>query len=71
MNKLGFSLCGLAAALLLIWLANRSAFFPMRYPDGDWARRESLGAEDVWITTSDGVRIHAWWRPQPEARAVT
>lgn len=24
---------------LLVFLANRSAFFPMKYPDGDWEAR--------------------------------
>lgn len=34
-----------------------SMFFPDRYPAGNWELR---GAQDQWITTSDGVRLHGW-----------
>jgi fermentation-respiration switch protein FrsA (DUF1100 family) len=33
--------------------------------------REELGrspGEDVFLTTSDGVKIHGWWVPHPEAK---
>src|SRR5258708_1725719 len=30
-----------------------------------------LGAEDVWHSASDGVRIHAWWIAAPQAPLVT
>lgn len=69
MYKLNFILAALAGAL--VWLANRSAFFPMRYPAGEWTRQTEAGAQDAWFTTSDHVRIHAWWKPLPGARAVT
>ncbi len=32
-------------------------FFPSRYPEGEW----KTTAEDVQITTSDGVRLHGWF----------
>lgn len=60
---------GLWAALA--WLAHRSAFFPMRHPQGWWSVQRDLGAEDVWLTARDGVKLHAWWLEAPEARAVT
>jgi pimeloyl-ACP methyl ester carboxylesterase len=34
-----------------------SMFFPDRYPAGNW---QMDGAEDQWLTTSDGVRLHGW-----------
>jgi hypothetical protein len=40
----------------------RMIFFP-DYPgrlEGDWHPR-TLGPEDVWITATDGTRLHAWW----------
>lgn len=29
-----------------------------------------LRSEDVWLTTEDGVRIHAWWLPARNARGT-
>ena len=71
MSKSVFLLVALAAFLAIVWLANRSAFFPMRYPNGDWTNQAATGAQDLWLTTADGLRIHAWWMPQPGAGAVT
>jgi uncharacterized protein len=34
-----------------------SMFYPERYPLGDWS---VSGAQDEWLTTSDGVRLHGW-----------
>lgn len=48
-----------ALGALCYW-ANRSAYFPSKYPDGFWDAQERLGAADVWLNTADGVRIHAW-----------
>lgn len=54
---------------LLAWVAHRSVFFPMKYPAGDWAAASTLGVEEIWLK-SGTVRIHAWWKPVPEARAA-
>lgn len=55
---------------LLAWAANRSAFFPMRYPDGNWLQARNLGIEDIWLR-SGRQRIHAWWKPfEPGSSAV-
>jgi hypothetical protein len=71
-------LLGYLAALLiaygLILLAARLfekkiIFFP-DYPgrlDGDW-HPNALPVEDVWISTGDGVKLHAWWIPNPSAK---
>jgi fermentation-respiration switch protein FrsA (DUF1100 family) len=48
---------------------SRLIFFP-DYPgrlEGDWHPR-GLNVEDVWLTSSDGVKLHAWWIPDERAR---
>src|SRR6266446_2897528 len=47
----------------------RLIFFP-NYPDrldGDWHPR-ALPVQDVWLTASDGVKLHAWWIPHDNAK---
>jgi len=39
------------------FLRRTSMFFPERYPLGSW---DSQRGEDVWLTTSDKVRLHGW-----------
>jgi len=53
---------GLAALLYgaIYYVVSRQIFRPMRYPAGPWHTQAELGAEDVWIETADGVRLHAW-----------
>ena len=46
-------------------------YFPMRYPDGDWETQRRAGAEDVWLTSKDGVQLNAWYFPQREAKYIT
>ncbi|KMY69221.1 alpha/beta hydrolase [Desulfocarbo indianensis] len=44
-------------------------FFPERRLEsqpGDWG----LPHEEQWIVGEEGVRLHAWWLPAPEARTV-
>lgn len=61
-----------AYVLLLIVmriLEHRMIFFP-NYPsrlDGDWHPRK-LDPEEVWLTASDGTKLHAWWISSPAAR---
>ena len=47
MNKTGFILAALAAVAALVWLVNRSAFFPIQYPAGEWDNQAAVGAHDV------------------------
>jgi fermentation-respiration switch protein FrsA (DUF1100 family) len=56
---------------MLYYLANRSLYFPMRYPEGDWEVQRQLGAVDVWLRAADGTRLNAWWFPRPDSRIVT
>ena len=48
---------------------SRMIFFP-NYPSrlgGDWHPR-TLSPEDVWLTASDGTKLHAWWIFNPDAK---
>lgn len=47
--------------LALRWMAANSVFHPMKYPAGSWADGRRIGAQDVELSASDGVRLHAWW----------
>jgi fermentation-respiration switch protein FrsA (DUF1100 family) len=46
-------------------------YFPMPYPDGDWDAQRRTGAEDVWLTSKDGVQLNAWFLPQRDAKYIT
>ena len=52
-------IAGAAFGALCYW-ANRSVYFPSKYPEGFWELQAQIGATDVWLDTADGVRIHAW-----------
>jgi len=61
----------LFTAALAYYLANRAIYYPMKYPAGDWDIQRPIGASDVWITTSDGVKLHAWWAKREGSPLVT
>jgi fermentation-respiration switch protein FrsA (DUF1100 family) len=46
---------------VLAFFAQHAIFHPSPYPEGLWDRQAALGAEDVWLRTSDGLRIHGWF----------
>lgn len=64
-------LLGLLLLVLLIRLfEERLVFFPDRYATNEWdPGRMGVEVEDVFFTTSDGVRLHAWWAPRPAEQA--
>lgn len=70
LNLLLTILVGYLLVLVLIRIFEaRLIFFP-DYPDrleGDWHPR-GLPVEDVWLTASDGVKLHAWWIPNTNAK---
>lgn len=61
----------IAYILLLVvvrLLERRMIFFP-NYPgrlEGDWHPR-GLAPEDIWLSASDGSKLHAWWISNPNA----
>jgi fermentation-respiration switch protein FrsA (DUF1100 family) len=64
----------LLAALLygaIYFTVSRMIFRPLRYPGGRWETQAELGARDVWLQTSDGIRLHAWFLEAPGSRLVT
>jgi uncharacterized protein len=56
---------------ILFVLASRAPYYPLKYPGGFWELQSKLGAEEVWLLTADGVRLHAWWVVAPQASFVT
>jgi pimeloyl-ACP methyl ester carboxylesterase len=60
---IGFGILSLAAA--------RAPFYPLKYPSGFWDLQSELKAEDIWLGTADGVRLHAWWVAPTQAPLVT
>lgn len=64
-------LLGVSCYGALWFYANRSLYYPLKYPQGLWNLQQQLHAEDVWLRTSDGVQIHAWWVRQEGARLAT
>jgi uncharacterized protein len=55
----------------LYFFANRSIYFPSKYPEGLWDNQHQANASDVWIDTRDGGRLHAWFVAREGARWVT
>jgi fermentation-respiration switch protein FrsA (DUF1100 family) len=68
---IAWPLVGVSCYGALWFYANRSVYYPLKYPQGFWSVQAQLHAEDVWLPTSDGVQIHAWWVRQEGARLAT
>lgn len=68
---IGWPLLGAFSYGVMYWFVQRSVYYPYKYPQGYWQLQPQLGAQDVWLRTSDGVRLHAWWIAPPEARVAT
>ena len=69
-------LVGLPLLLAIVYgalrfAANNAMYYPLRYPDGLWNLQRDVGANDVWLTARDGVKLNAWWIAAPQARLVT
>lgn len=64
----------LAALLVVVAIRvseNRMIYFPPRYPVGFLpASAYPFHYDNVWLTASDGVKINAWYLPQPGSRKV-
>jgi fermentation-respiration switch protein FrsA (DUF1100 family) len=59
----------IGACFVLSFFENALIYHP--HGATDWVvPPKSLGAEDVWLRSADGTRIHAWWCPVPEAKAA-
>jgi hypothetical protein len=70
------ALVAVSAGILIVVIAlrvmeNNLIYFPPRYPEG-FPPQQVLEREvqEVWLTTEDGVRINAFFRPSPLSRQV-
>jgi fermentation-respiration switch protein FrsA (DUF1100 family) len=52
-------------------LASHAAYYPYKYPRGDWDLEAGAAVRNVWLTAADGVRLHAWYAAAPGASLVT
>lgn len=68
---IAFPLIAAAAYAAAYWSASRAVYFPSKFPEGYWYVQAQLGAADVWLNTSDGIRIHGWQLDKAGARFVT
>lgn len=52
-------------------LVDRLVYYPMPYPQGDWNLQTEAGAQELWFTTRDGIRLNGWWFPAPASPLAT
>jgi hypothetical protein len=70
LSRLFTILLAYLCALLLVRIFESHLIFFPNYPgrlDGDW-HPPGLNVEDVWLTTSDGIKLHAWWIPDDKSK---
>ncbi len=60
----------LAFVLILRWREPSMIYYPMREIEGT-PDQAGLKFEDVWLTASDGVKIHGWFVPAAGTAATT
>lgn len=53
----------------MVFSENALLFHPSRYPSGNW-RPQGLAFEDAWFAAADGTRLHGWYVPCDQPRAV-
>jgi fermentation-respiration switch protein FrsA (DUF1100 family) len=70
-NYIAWGAIAAVAVAALYFYANRTLYYPAKYPEGHWDEQQKLGATDVWLETQDGVRLHAWFIRRDGARFVT
>jgi len=61
--------CYLVVLLILMFLEESFIFFPARYPEGDW-EPHGLDFRDAEFVAADGTRLHGWYVPHENPRAV-
>lgn len=61
----------LVYAAFLLLFENKVIFHPSRYPEGFW-NPSSVGipAQDIYFASEDGVKLHGWFIPNPNAVAT-
>jgi fermentation-respiration switch protein FrsA (DUF1100 family) len=61
--------CYLILVVFMAAFENSFIFFPSVYPDGDW-QPEGLAFEDANFEADDGARLHGWYVPAANPKAV-
>ncbi len=69
--SIGIAIALFVARAMLYYLANRAVYHPSKYPSGDWSTQQLVGASDVWMETSDHIKIHGWWVERAGSPLVT
>lgn len=54
---------------VLMWCEEWFIFFPNRFPWGNWQPTE-ITVKDVYFLADDGTRLHGWYCPVDQPRAV-
>jgi len=60
---IGWPALALWTYFVLSYFARQATFHPTPYPAGPWELQERWGAQDIWLETSDGVKLHCWRIP--------
>ena len=64
-----FVLFILSYAAFLLLFENKIIFHPSRYPEGIW-NPAGIPVEDIYFAAEDGVKLHGWFIPAPDAVAT-
>lgn len=69
---LGIGIPFVLLAVATMVFGDRFIFFPSRFPEGDWTRREraTVPVDEVEFTISDGTRLVAWHAKAPAPRCT-
>jgi uncharacterized protein len=59
----------LGLLVVMMFLERSLIFFPSRYPEGNW-HPPGLQFEDAEFRAADGTRLHGWFVPHKQPRAV-
>lgn len=71
-QSVGLLIFGLVVyVVFLLLFENKIIFHPSRYPEGFW-NPVSVGvpAQDIYFTSEDGLKLHGWFIPAPNAVAT-
>ena len=57
--------------LLLVGCEKKIIFHPSKFPDGYWDPASSgIAVQDIYFQSGDGVKLHGWFVPAPNAKAT-
>ena len=59
----------LGILIVLSFFENWMLYRPAK-ASADWVESPAPDAEDVYLTSADGTRLHAWWFPHPQSKGA-